>query len=439
MRHQLEDEGLLGVATEFKLPELAENVTSATVTQVLVKVGDLVARDQPVIEIETEKAAAEVPSTVSGTVTAVRVSEGATVKPGDVLLVVDEKASPVPAAQTAPAKAEPIAKPAAPRVVPTVPAPQETALREVRPIAAPSKSVSPKEAEFIPAAPSVRRLARELGVDLHALVGTGPDGRVLEKDVRTAASRRTDKPIARVAEPEAAASDGDERQPMNNIRRRTAEHMAAAWSTIPHVTHFDKADITEFDKVRKQAGARVEAAGGKLTITAVLIKVLTTALKKFPQFNASVDMAQAEIIYKKSYNIGVAVDTDRGLLVPVIHHADRKTITEIAVALTQMAERARNRKLTLDEMQGGTFTLTNLGGIGGTGFTPIINAPEAAILGVARARVEPVFTDGRFEPRTLLPLALSYDHRVIDGADAARFLRFVVEAMEQPLLLLLEE
>jgi pyruvate dehydrogenase E2 component (dihydrolipoamide acetyltransferase) len=225
---------------------------------------------------------------------------------------------------------------------------------------------------------------------------------------------------------------------MSAVRRRTAEHLAQAWATIPHVTQFDRADITELEQLRQQFAGKAEAAGGRLTITAIIVKVLAAALKKFPQFNASVDMARHEVVYKQYYHIGVAVDTDRGLLVPVLRDVDRKNIVTLAAELTALAERARTRKTTLEEMQGGTFTVTNLGGIGGSYFSPIINAPEVAILGVARSSMEPVYQQGQWVPRLLLPLALSYDHRVIDGADGARFLRWVVEALQQPFVLALE-
>jgi pyruvate dehydrogenase E2 component (dihydrolipoamide acetyltransferase) len=225
---------------------------------------------------------------------------------------------------------------------------------------------------------------------------------------------------------------------MSNIRRATAEQMAMAWSTIPHVTQFDKADIGELEQLRKRFSERVEKAGGKLTITAILLKVLVAALKEFPKFNASIDMQNKEVILKRYYNLGVAVDTERGLLVPVIHNADQKNIIELAVELGEIAEKARNRKLRPEDLQGGTFSLTNLGGIGGTNFTPIVNAPEVAILGVARGGMEPVYKDGQFEPRLMLPLALSYDHRLIDGADAARFLRWVAQSLENPFMLALQ-
>jgi pyruvate dehydrogenase E2 component (dihydrolipoamide acetyltransferase) len=226
---------------------------------------------------------------------------------------------------------------------------------------------------------------------------------------------------------------------MRAVRRKTAEHLSAAWATIPHVTQCDLADITALDELRKKYAKQVEAAGGNLTVTSIAVKIVAAALKVFPQFNASIDLAADEIIVKKYVNVGVAVDTDRGLLVPVIKDADRKNIVQLSVELAQLSEKARTRKITLEEMQGGCFSISNLGGIGGTYFTPIVNAPEVAILGISRARMEPVYSkeSGQFMPRLMLPLSLSYDHRVIDGADGIRFLRWVCEALEQPFLLAL--
>jgi pyruvate dehydrogenase E2 component (dihydrolipoamide acetyltransferase) len=226
-----------------------------------------------------------------------------------------------------------------------------------------------------------------------------------------------------------------QREPWSNIRRVTSEHLSYSWNTVPHVTQFDKADVTALEELRKKYKDQVVKAGGNLTVTAMLVKVLATALQKFPQFNASIDPDHGEIIYKKYVNVGVAVDTDRGLLVPVIKDVSRKNITQIAVELQQLAEKARDRKLSVEEMSGGSMSLSNLGGIGGTYFTPIVNWPEVAILGVSRGGAEPVWKDGQFVPRQMLPLSLSYDHRLIDGADAIRFLRWVVEAIEQPFLL----
>jgi pyruvate dehydrogenase E2 component (dihydrolipoamide acetyltransferase) len=225
---------------------------------------------------------------------------------------------------------------------------------------------------------------------------------------------------------------------MRAIRRATARHLSYAWSTIPHVTQQDKADITSLEQLREKFGKRAEEAGGKLTVTAIAVKIIASALKHFPQFAASIDMAREEVVYKKYCHIGIAVDTERGLLVPVIRDADQKNLIQLSVELSQLAEKARTGKLTPAEMEGGVFSITNLGGIGGTSFSPIVNAPEVAILGLSRGRQEPVFISGIFQPRLMLPLSLSYDHRLIDGADAARFLRWVADAFEQPFLLPLE-
>jgi pyruvate dehydrogenase E2 component (dihydrolipoamide acetyltransferase) len=296
--------------------------------------------------------------------------------------------------------------------------------------------------EIAAAAPSVRRLARELGLDVDRVPGSGPGGRVSPEDVK-AYARRLVTTLAAGPAGHAAAETlpefsrwGDiERQPMRAVRRKTAEHLSYAWSVIPHVTQFDRADVTLLDELRRKYEPEAEKAGGKLTVTAIVLKVVAAALKRFPQFNASVDMPAQETIFKKYIHVGIAVDTDRGLLVPVVRDVDRKNILQLAVEVGQLADKARRGRLGLDEMEGGTFTITNLGGIGGTWFTPIVNSPEVAILGLSRASHEPVLVDGQFQPRLMLPLALSYDHRLIDGADAARFLRWVAQALEQPFLL----
>jgi pyruvate dehydrogenase E2 component (dihydrolipoamide acetyltransferase) len=291
----------------------------------------------------------------------------------------------------------------------------------------------------------VRRLAREIGVDITAVPGSGPGGRISTEDVKVFARRRlTSSDGAATAPAPVAAGLPDftkwgevERHTMTGIRRKTAEHMAHAWATIPHVTQYAKADITELEELRQRFAPQAEAVGGKLTITAIMLKVVVAALKRFPQFNASLDLASEEVVYKKYYHLGVAVDTERGLLVPVIRDVDRKSVLELSVELNQVAERARTKKTTLEELQGGTFTVTNLGGIGGTFFSPIINTPEVAILGVARSTIEAAYRDDQFVPRLMLPLALSYDHRLIDGADGARFVRWLTEALQQPFLIAL--
>jgi pyruvate dehydrogenase E2 component (dihydrolipoamide acetyltransferase) len=288
-----------------------------------------------------------------------------------------------------------------------------------------------------------------VGVDISEVPGTGPAGRISQDDVKeharrilssvgssgTEAARGAGRAAAAAPLPDFSRWGDVERQPMSGIRRKTAEHLSRAWNAIPHVTQTEKADITALEELRKTHAPEVEKAGGKLTVTAILVKVLAAAVKQFPQFNASVDMAAEEIVFKKYVHVGVAVDTDRGLLVPVIRDADRKNITQIAVEVQAAAVKARDRKLSLDDMSGGGISISNLGGIGGTHFTPIVNWPEVAILGVSRGRTEPVWTGSAFEPRLLLPLSLSYDHRVIDGADAMRFLRWVADALEQPFLL----
>ncbi|HXE71093.1 MAG TPA: 2-oxo acid dehydrogenase subunit E2, partial [Candidatus Nitrosotenuis sp.] len=295
----------------------------------------------------------------------------------------------------------------------------------------------------VPAAPSVRRVARELGLDIREIQGTGPGGRISIEDVKAHArqilqSRLASGPATAAAPsplPDFTRFGEVEFEPLSSVRRLTAESMARSWTQVPHVTQHDKADITELEEWRKGYSARVE--GGKLTVTAILIKVVAAALKVFPRFNSSLDLANQQIVLKKYCHIGVAVDTERGLLVPVVRHADRKGLGQIAAELGQLADKARTRKIGPDEMTGGCFTITNLGGIGGTSFTPIVNWPEVAILGVSRGTTEPVWRQGGFVPRLMLPLSLSYDHRVIDGADAARFLRWVCQALENPWQMLL--
>jgi len=271
------------------------------------------------------------------------------------------------------------------------------------------------------------------------VTGTGPGGRIGTADVKAfvkAGAHVTGAPVRTAPLPDFSRWGEITVEPMSNIRRKTAEHLTVAWAA-PHVTQHDRADVTELEIFRKTQGKRVEKAGGKLTVTAILIRVVAEAIRRFPKFASSVDMAHESIVMKQYCHIGVAVDTPRGLLVPVIRDADRKGMTEIAVELAALSQKARDGKLSLEEMSGGVLSVTNLGGIGGTSFTPIINQPEVAILGVSRGATEPVWRDGAFVPRQVLPLSLSYDHRVIDGADAARFLRFVAEALEQPMTMYL--
>ena len=436
---QQEEEQAAPTEVEFKIPDLGENIESGTVVSILVAEGDTVAKEQGVLELETDKATVEVPISAAGTVKSIHVKDGDEVKVGQVVLTLETTTATAPKAAPSKPSAEAKAPPE-----PETPA-KEAAPPEPKPAAAPPPEQKPRsDLAVVPAAPKVRRLAREIGVDIHLVVGTGPGSRISTDDVkRHSREMRFAAPAAgrtpAISLPDFSKWGRVERQPMSNIRRATARQMDTAWSTIPHVTQFDKADITDLEQLRKRFGKKVEEAGGKLTVTAILLKVVAGALKEFPQFNAAIDMANEEIIYKQYYHIGVAVDTDRGLLVPVIRDVDQKNIMELSVELGQIAEKARNKKLGLEDMQGGTFTITNLGGIGGTNFTPIVNSPEVAILGVARGGKEPVFkSDGSFEPRLMLPLALSYDHRIIDGADGARFIRWIVDYLEQPFLTALQ-
>jgi pyruvate dehydrogenase E2 component (dihydrolipoamide acetyltransferase) len=502
---------------DFTLPELGEQIEAGDVLRVLVKAGDTIAKEQPVLELETDKATIEVPSSVAGVVKEIKVKAGDKVKVGQAILSYEEGAGApggAKAAEAAPsksggeggkqvqAKAEPAkaadtgAKSAATAGGKTAAAPPAKAAAEtvdeteelqpdieiddqstkpdksgvrdptVGPQAAaggdargtnvvdisrgarPVAEAAAPETPAAPAAPSVRRTARELGVEITEVQGTGPNGRISVDDVKAHVKRLVTSGASRgaaagVALPDFSRWGSVERQPMRAVRRKTAEHLSAAWATIPHVTQCDLADITGLEELRKKYAKQVEAAGGNLTVTSIAVKVIAAALRKFPQFNASVDMAAGEIVLKQYVNIGVAVDTDRGLLVPVIRDADQKNIVQLSAELAQLSEKARNRKIALEEMQGGCFSISNLGGIGGTYFTPIVNAPEVAILGISRARMEPVYQkdsgpSGQFAPRLMLPLSLSYDHRVIDGADGIRFLRWVAEALEQPFLLALQ-
>ncbi len=431
------------MATEMKLPELGENIEEGMVVGVLVAPGDTIAVDDSVVEIETDKATVEVPSDVAGTIKDVLVSEGDTVSVGQVLLVLDDDGTGITA--DVPADSEPQAD--APPVNDEAKTPAaEPAADPPQPQPQPQPQRQPPGAR-VPASPAVRRLAFEIGVDIAAVAGTGPRGRLSADDVKRHSkqllqSRATvvptqQNPLAKPL-PDFSKWGIVETQPMNNIRRVTAEAMTHNASVIPHVTQFDKADVTSVEAFRQQYKKRVEEDGGKLTLTAILVKVVAAALREFPQFNSSVDFANKQIVLKDYISIGVAVDTENGLLVPVLRDVDKKSITEISIELTQISAKARDRKLKLDDMQGGTFTISNLGGIGGTAFTPIINWPEVAILGVARGAHEPVYENGTFVPRLFMPLALSYDHRVIDGADGARFTRFIDEAMQNPMLLALD-
>jgi len=286
----------------------------------------------------------------------------------------------------------------------------------------------------IPASPSVRRLAREIGVNITEIKGSGPGGRITEADVK---SQSKNKDGGSTQEEQGSLPDFSkwglvEREKLTGIRKATAKHTTESWQQIPHVFQFDEADISGIEEYMLKNKEKVEKVGGKLTITAILVKIMASALQQFPHFNASIDLENEEVILKKYYHIGIAVDTEKGLLVPVIRDVDHKTIDQLAVEITELAQKARDQKLSPEEMQGGNISISNLGGIGGTGFTPIISHPQVAILGVSRTKTQPVFVDGHFVPKQILPLSLSYDHRLIDGADGAKFLKWICQALEDP-------
>lgn len=438
---------------DIKLPELSESTNAADVVKVLVKVGDTVALDQSLLELETDKAVFEMPSTEAGTVVEVLAQKGKSIEVGQVVVRVETAGAAATPAMPAVAKATavPAPPPGNPAMSPP-PTPEPSrparaisppAVQLARPVAGPDASV-PKPST--PAAPSVRRLARELGVDITQVEGTGPRGRVSADDVKIHAKlvmgagvpATPGAVVSSKTMPDLARFGPVRKEPMSKVRRITAESMAQAWATVPTVTQYDKADITDMEAFRARHAKKVQAAGGKLTMTAILVKVLASALKAFPQFNASLDVEHGEIVFKGFVNLGVAVDTDRGLLVPVVRDADQKNITALSVEIASLAEKARTKRISPEDMEGGTFTISNLGGIGGVGFSPIVYWPQVAILGVSRSETQPVWKGDQFQPRLILPLSLSYDHRLIDGADGARFLRWVCQALEEPMLLALE-
>ncbi len=447
---------------DFLLPDLGEEIEEADVLQVLVAVGDEVALEQAILEIETEKATLDLPSSVAGMITAIHVRVGDTIRPGDMVITVDSTgaapaAAPPPATPSEPAapQAEPQTQAAPPPVEPAPP-PEPAPAPQVEPAPAPQ----PQTAAAAPllagepdrrpvfASPSVRRFAREIGVEIQAVPGSGPGGRISEDDVKRHARNRSIAPpaaTAAAAEPAAPLPDFAEfgpieREPLSRLRRTIKRNMAASWREIPHVTLHHTADITDLDSVRRQYRERAEQAGGKLTVTAIMLKIVAAALRAHPRANSSLDAANNELILKRYVHLGVAVDTPRGLVVPVIRDVDRKNIIQIAVELTDISARARSGDLTLEEFRGSSFTVTNLGGIGTGHFTPIIHHPNAAILGIGRSERRPIWDDEQelWVSRNIMPLSFAFDHRVMDGADGARFMSWISDAIRQPLVLALE-
>ncbi len=416
------------MARSFNLPDLGEGIHEGEVISVMVATGDEVKEGDPILEIETDKAAVEIPSPYTGRIEEILVKPGDVVKVGDVLMTFGDGIA---------AKKEPEKKTVEPTERPDMQA-------------APTRKSGP-----VPASPATRRLARELGVDLHQVTPSGPSGLVTAEDIRAFA--KEGQMVEKI--PEAAPADPGEvptpvlsamrlpdfskwgpveRIPLRSIRRATAKQMTVAWSQIPHVSSQDEVDVTKLEALRRKRKASVEAKGGKLTMTVFALKAVAAALKSHPNFNATLDTAAGEIIIKHYYHIGVAVDTEDGLIVPVIRDVDRKSITEIAIELNDLVQRTRNRKATLEEMQGSTFTVTNIGAAGGRGhFAPIINFPEVAIFGMAAARLKPVVVQSKNKgyeiiPRLMMPVVLTIDHRALDGADSTHFLKRVVDALEDP-------
>ncbi len=430
--------------TEFILPNLGENIESVRIAAITVKVGDAVEADQTVLELETDKAMMELPAPTAGTVEQLFVQEGQDVEIGQKLMVISGAAA-APQGEPAEAPAE-TERPAASAAPAPAPEPGTTAPATPPPPAPPSAPPAgpASSGAKVPASPSVRRFAREIGIEIVNVPGTGEHGRISIEDVKAHAKRLNTGPRPAGAAPSMLPPLPDftqwghvKHESMSPIRLKTARQMQLCWSQIPHVTQFNEGDVTELEKLRKRYARKAEAIGGKLTLAVMMVKVVASALKMFPKFNASLDMEAKSVLYKDFINIGIAVSTERGLLVPVLRDVDKKNMVDISAEIIEIAGKARTGKVTMDDLSGGTFTITNLGGIGGTFFTPIINHPEVAILGMGRSYLKADPT-GDSEPRIMLPLSLSYDHRLIDGADGATFLKWVVDAIEEPLLLSLE-
>jgi pyruvate dehydrogenase E2 component (dihydrolipoamide acetyltransferase) len=421
---------------DLKLPHLGEGADSGTVVNLFVKEGDSVAKDQPILELENEKAVATIPSTAAGTVSKIFIKAGDKISVGQrILSLTDGAAAPAkPAPKT---DAEPELKESKAKLV-EAPARDEEpeaepALPEAKPGIAPA------------AAPSIRKLARDLGIDLTKVRGSARGGRIVLEDVRAyiqrlqrlAAQPVTPAPSGAAPAPKPAPEPIDfskwgpiSKQPLSPLRQVIARRMVENWNAVPHVTQFDEADITALNDLRKKYSEPYEKKGARLTLTSFVVKTVADTLKKHPAFNSSLDEAGQEIVVKQYYHIGLAVDTEHGLIVPVLRDADKKTLLALSKDIEELARKARDRKVSAEELKGGTFTISNQGGIGGAHFTPIINKPEVAILGLGRGAIKPVVRQDKVEPRLMMPLALSYDHRVIDGGVAVRFIVDLVQAFE---------
>ncbi len=418
---------------DLKLPNLGEGADSGVVVNVFVKEGDPVAKDQAVIELENEKAVASIPATAAGVVSRVYVKAGDKLSVGQRILSLGE------GGESATAAPAPAAKRVEPKAGAEIPA-EESADKE--PVAETDAEPSSPLAAPV-AAPSVRKIARELGIDLSRIRGSEAGGRIVLGDIRAYVQRlqkASEKPkVAAAGAPAKPAAEQIDfskwgpvtKKPLTSLRQVIARRMLENWNAIPHVTQFDEADFTRLNELRKKFAAVYEQKGAKLTLTPLVLKALVETLKKHPLFNSSLDEVANEVVLKEYFHIGIAVDTEQGLIVPVLRDVDKKSVLDLAKELEQLAQKARDRKVTADELKGGTFTISNQGAIGGAHFTPIINKPEVAILGLGRGAMKPVARDGKVEIRMMTPLGLSYDHRVIDGGAAARFIVDLVTALQE--------
>jgi pyruvate dehydrogenase E2 component (dihydrolipoamide acetyltransferase) len=426
---------------EVTVPDIGD-FDGVEIIEVLVSAGDTISAEDSLITLESDKASMEIPSPHGGRIKELKVKLGDRVSQGDAILLIDLEEGAGAAAANEPevhaqepqAPTEPPPAAESPAAAATAPEPQAPApapvpgLPQQRP--SPTAHLQGEGRRPAHASPSVRRFARELGADLHAIDGSGPKGRILKSDVQAFVKRALTQPagglgVAPAPEIDFAAFGEVELQALTKINKLTGQALHRSWVTVPHVTQFDEVDITELDSFRKRLAEEYKPKGVKITFLAFLLKAVVSALREYPRFNASLDATQENLILKRYFHIGVAVDTPQGLVVPVLRDVDRKSLVDLAEELQDLSLRARERKLRPAEMQGGCFTISSLGGIGGTSFTPIVNAPEVAILGVSRARMQPVWTGEAFEPRLVMPYALSYDHRVIDGAAGARFTSFL--------------
>jgi pyruvate dehydrogenase E2 component (dihydrolipoamide acetyltransferase) len=428
---------------EFKLPDLGEGIAEGQIVAIMVKEGDVVEEYQDILEVETDKAAVPIPSPRAGVIAEINVEEGQIVKVGEVMLSIDTgKSEGVSESKVKAAPAAVSAEAEAPRAVSAGGGSNGGA------VAAPVAPAAPRRSGPVPAAPVVRKLAREMKVDINLVSGSGPSGRIMREDVErlsmghrdgSAAVRRS--PISDISIPAGELPDFSQWGPIRReqapqIRKTIARQMVKSWLNVPRVTHNDTADITEMENNRRRLNADMREGRPKMTLTAIVLKAVASALRDHPILNCSYDGEAGEIIHKDYVHIGVAVDTPRGLVVPVIRDVDKRTLPEVAEALNDVAVRARDAKFAIAELRGGTFTITNVGALGGTGSTPMVNFPEVAILGLSKASQQPTIIDGQIVARLLLTLSLSFDHRVVDGADAARFTRNVAESLENPLRLI---